>query len=204
MKVGPNPEGVCELNGKLYVANSGGYNLVQDSTLSVVDMNTFEEVEKIVVTINPKTIQKDDKGNLYVLSLGNWGNIGNELQRLNVATGDREVIEANSQIVSTLCNDKIYIYSAEQENYIVTGYDFKVYDIEKGKIEEKSFIADGTKVDNTYCMSSDPVTGNVYIGTSDYTSTGDMFIFSAEGKLINQVALSGLNPMGAYFLTTQK
>ena len=57
VKVGPNPEGVCELNGKLYVANSGGYNLVQDSTLSVVDMNTFEEVEKIVVTINPKTIQ---------------------------------------------------------------------------------------------------------------------------------------------------
>ena len=56
------------------------------------------------------------------------------------------------QIVSTLCNDKIYIYSAEQENYIVTGYDFKVYDIEKGKIEEKSFIADGTKVDNTYCI----------------------------------------------------
>ena len=53
-------------------------------------------------------------------------------------------------------------------------------------------------------MSSDPVTGNVYIGTSDYTNTGDMFIFSPEGKLIDQLALSGLNPMGAYFLTTEK
>ena len=204
VKVGPNPEGVCELNGKLYVANSGGYNLVQDSTLSVVDINTFEEVGKVIVTINPKTVQKDDKGNLYVLSLGNWGNIGNELQRLNVTTGDREVIAANSQIVSTLCNDKIYIYSAKQENWVVTDYDFKVYDIEKGEIEEKSFITDGTKVEKTYCMSSDPVTGNVYIGTSDYTNTGDMFIFSPEGKLIDQLALSGLNPMGAYFLTTEK
>lgn len=204
VKVGPNPEGVCELNGKLYVANSGGYNPVQDSTLSVVDVNTFEEVEKIVVTINPKTVQKDNEGNLYVLSMGNFGDIGNELQRLNVSTGELKVLEANSQLASTLCNDKIYIYSAKQENWVVTDYDFKVYDIKNGKMEEKGFITDGTKVDKTYCMSSDPVTGNVYIGTSDYTSTGDMFIFSSEGKLINQIALSGLNPMGAYFLTTQK
>ncbi len=204
VKVGPNPEGVCELNGKLYVANSGGYNEVQDSTLSVVDANTFEVTGSIVVTINPKTVQKDDEGNLYVLSLGNYGNIGNELQRLNVATGDSKVIEKNSQLVSTVCGDKIYIYSAKQENWVVTDYDFKVYDIKKGSLEDKSFITDGTKLDNTYCMSSDPVTGNVYIGTSDYTSTGDMFIFSSEGKLINQLALSGLNPMGAYFLTEQK
>ena len=36
-KVGPNPYQVREVGGKLYVANSGGYNPVQDSTLSVVD-----------------------------------------------------------------------------------------------------------------------------------------------------------------------
>ena len=58
-------------------------------------------------------------------------------------------------------------------------------------------------MDKTYCMSSDPVTNNVYIGTSDYTNTGDMYIFTSEGKLINKLVLSGLNPMGAYFITAE-
>ena len=69
---------------------------------------------------------------------------------------------------------------------------------------QSGFITDGTVVDNTYCLSVDPISGNLYIGTSDYVSTGDMYIFSPEGKLIDQLALSGLNPMGAYFLAGVK
>lgn len=206
VKVGPNPEGVCELNGKLYVANSGGYNEVPDSTLSVVDAASFTVTSEVKVNANPKTIQKDSEGHLYVLSLGDYHIMeNNTLQRLTVS-GDNvtsSVIESNSQIVSTICNDMVYIYSAKQENWVVTGYEFKVYDAKKDKMEEKGFITDGTVVDKTYCMSSDPVTNNVYIGTSDYTNTGDMYIFTSEGKLINKLVLSGLNPMGAYFITAE-
>ena len=206
VKVGPNPEGVCELNGKLYVANSGGYNLVPDSTLSVVDANSFTVTSTVKVMTNPKTIQKDSEGHLYVLSLGDF-NIpeNNTLQRLTIS-GDNvtsSVVESNSQIISTTCNDKIYIYSAKQENWVVTGFEFKVYDAKKAQMESSGFITDGTVVNNAYCMSSDPVTNNVYIGTSDYTNTGDMYIFTSDGKLINKVGLSGLNPMGAYFITAE-
>ena len=203
VKVGPNPEGVCELNGKLYVANSGGLSAVQDSTLSVVNASTFEVEKNIVVTINPKTVQKDESGNLFVLSLGNYGDIKNTLQRVNVSTGELEIVETNNQLCSSVSGNKIYLYSAKQENWVVTEYDFKVYDIEK-KSMQSGFITDGTVVDNTYCLSVDPISGNLYIGTSDYVSTGDMYIFSPEGKLIDQLALSGLNPMGAYFLAGVK
>lgn len=203
VKVGPNPEGVCELNGKLYVANSGGLSAVQDSTLSVVNASTFEVEKNIVVTINPKIVQKDESGNLFVLSLGNYGDIKNTLQRVNVSTGELEIVETNNQLCSSVSGNKIYLYSAKQENWVVTEYDFKVYDIEK-KSMQSGFITDGTVVDNTYCLSVDPISGNLYIGTSDYVSTGDMYIFSPEGKLIDQLALSGLNPMGAYFLAGVK
>lgn len=204
VKVGANPEGVCELNGKLYVANSGGYNPVQDSTLSVVDLNSFEVEKNILVTINPKTVQKDDAGNLFVLSLGNYNDISGTLQQVDVTSGKYKVIETNSQLISAVNHDKLYIYSAKQENWVVTDFAFKVYDIQKGAMASNHFISDGTAVDHTYCMSVDPVTGNVYIGTSDYTNTGDMYIFSPAGKLMNRLAVSGLNPMGAYFLTEER
>lgn len=204
VKVGANPEGLCELNGKLYVANSGGYNPIPDSTLSVVDLQTLTVEKELVVTCNPKTVQKDAMGNLYVLSLGNYGDIPGTLQQVDVATGKRKVIETNSQLISSVNKDKVYIYSAKQENWVVTEYGFKVYDVQKGAMVSANFITDGTVVDNAYCLSVDPVSGNVYIGTSDYVNTGDMFVFSPEGKLLDKVAVSGLNPMGAYFLTIQK
>lgn len=204
VKVGANPEGLCELNGKLYVANSGGYNPIPDSTLSVVDLQTLTVEKELVVTCNPKTVQKDAMGNLYVLSLGNYGDIPGTLQQVDVATGKRKVIETNSQLISSVNKDKVYIYSAKQENWVVTEYGFKVYDVQKGAMVSANFITDGTVVDNAYCLSVDPVSGNVYIGTSDYVNTGDMFVFSLEGKLLDKVAVSGLNPMGAYFLTIQK
>lgn len=199
VKVGANPEGLCELNGKLYVANSGGYNPIPDSTLSVVDLNTLTVERELLVTCNPKIVQKDESGNLYVLSLGNYADIKNTLQRVDVATGKWEKIATNDAIYSTVYKNKIYFYSAKQENWVVTDYDFKVYDAIKKEIQTNGFITDGTIVDNTYCMSVDPVSGNVYIGTSDYVNTGDMYVFSPVGKLLDKLSVSGLNPMGAYF-----
>ena len=65
-----------------------------------------------------------------------------------------------------------------------------------------SFITDGTVVDKPYSLSADPLTGDIYVGTSDYTNNGDMYVFSAAGKLKNRFEV-GLNPMGAYFLTNK-
>ena len=55
-------------------------------------------------------------------------------------------------------------------------------------------------VEKAYSLNVNPSNGDIYIGTSDYTSTGDMFIFSAEGKKLNQLEVSGINPMGVGFL----
>ena len=51
VKVGRNPEQLAVCNGYLYVANSGGMDLNTalgcDNTVSVVNLSTFTEVEKI-------------------------------------------------------------------------------------------------------------------------------------------------------------
>ena len=73
VKVGHQPDEMCISDDKLYVCNSGGYLTNRyDSTLSVIDLNTFEEIEKIRVGLNPTRIRKDDQGRLWVCCQGNY------------------------------------------------------------------------------------------------------------------------------------
>ena len=49
-------------------------------------------------------------------------------------------------------------------------------------------------------VNINPVTNDVYIGTSDYVSEGDMYVFSKEAKLKHTFGTGGLNPVGAFFV----
>ena len=62
-----------EANGKLYVCNSGGYLTDRyDSTLSVIDLASFTEIEKIPVGLNPTRVRLDNQGRLWVCCQGNY------------------------------------------------------------------------------------------------------------------------------------
>lgn len=200
-KVGPNPYQVCESGGKLYVANSGGYNLVQDSTLSVVDPITFTEEKKIVVGLNPQHIGVDSDGELYVYCGGNFGDVKASVQRVDLKTETSTSIYTKDNVLLKMANDKLYIILSEKdEKWHPINSQFIAYDAKTDTEITKNFITDGTVVENAYSLNVSPNDGTIYIGTSDYTNTGDMLIFSAEGKKINQLAVSGINPMGVAFL----
>lgn len=73
VKVGHQPDELCIVDNKLYVANSGGYLVNRyDSTLSVIDLNTFTETEKIHVGLNPTRVRADDRKRLWVCCQGNY------------------------------------------------------------------------------------------------------------------------------------
>ena len=200
VKVGPNPYQVCAAGGKLYVANSGGYNPVQDSTLSVVDPISFKEEKKIVVGLNPTTVGVDTDGELYVLCMGNFSDVKASVRRVNPEEETSTAIYSNDNLTMTLYNDKLYVISSENDaNWQPINTKFLLYDAKADRELKDNFITDGTSVQKSYSISVDPSTGNIHIGTSDYTNTGDMYIFSPEGKKVDQLAVSGINPMGAYF-----
>jgi len=73
ISVGSNPDGIAVANNRLYVANSGGMAAVNDSTISVIDPVSFTVTGTIKVVINPSVIKADAYGDLYVISLGNYG-----------------------------------------------------------------------------------------------------------------------------------
>ena len=73
VKVGHQPDELCVVGDKLYVVNSGGYLYGQyDSTLSVIDLNTFTEIEKIPVGLNLTRLRYDNNGHLWVGCQGNY------------------------------------------------------------------------------------------------------------------------------------
>lgn len=80
VKVGHQPDELCVRGDKLYVCNSGGYLTNRyDSTVSVIDIASFEETEKIVVGLNPTRIRIDNQGYLWVCCQGNYNDIQPEV-----------------------------------------------------------------------------------------------------------------------------
>ena len=74
VSVGYQPEEMAIVDGKLYVANSGGYNALQgkgyDRTISVIDLRTFTEERKIDVAPNLFRLRADRYGQLWATTYG--------------------------------------------------------------------------------------------------------------------------------------
>ncbi len=75
IKVGSHPEGICydSINQRLYVVNSGYGDLDYDnptaSTISIIDINTKNEIDKIKTALNPMKIYFNNN-KIYVIC---WG-----------------------------------------------------------------------------------------------------------------------------------
>lgn len=201
VKVGRNPEDIRLVNNKLYVANSGGldYNTAvgYDKTVSVINVGTFTKERDIEVVLNPTKVEIDRKGNVYVISMGNYGTVPNTLQRINPdytvdSLGNASLMKINPN------GDKLYtIYS----QWGAPSIDYKVYDIYEQKYLDGSFVNSDVKfAASPYCFNIDPATGEIYIGTSDYRTNGEMYIISTKGELVSHFSTGGLNPMGAFFI----
>ena len=73
VKVGHQPDELCVVDNKIYVCNSGGYLTNRyDSTVSVIDLTSFTEMEKIPVGLNPTRIRVDAQKRLWVCCQGNY------------------------------------------------------------------------------------------------------------------------------------
>ena len=197
VKVGRNPEQVVVANNKLYVANSGGldYNtpIGYDNTVSVVDINSFEEIKKIEVVLNPCNMVTDNQGDVYVVSMGNYGDIPNTLQKIDSNTDEVLTVEVANATEMASTGDIIYmIYSQYDANWnqVITFY---AYDAINETVITDSFT-DTSVVSNPYKISADEETGRVYITASDYRTNGDVYEFDDNGNLLSTYAV-GMNPV---------
>ena len=191
-QAGSNPDGICVANGKLYVANSGGLNYPNyGNTVSVFNLATFSLVKEIPVVINPTRIASDSQGDVYLVSNGNYGSVPMTFQRIDSQTD--EVVQTfdfavtNFAISGSLCYLYNYDYSTQQSS-------IKVLDVTTEQIVKEQFITDGTVLTTPYGIAVDPSNGDVYLTDAyQYTTNGDVFCFSADGRLRFQFE-AGVSP----------
>lgn len=206
VKVGRYPEQIVAVNGNLYVANSGGldYNkpIGYDKTVSVINVNSFTETQKLEVVLNPNNLAVTENGDVYVISMGDYSPANpNTLQRIDTKTNKVEKVEgvSNATVMAAYKNTLYLVY----KQWGSASADFIKYDAAAKKVVAQNFITDGTNPDGSmYTVDVDPSTGNIYLSTSDYTVNGDMYIFSPAGKKLNKFEV-GINPMGAFFVTNK-
>lgn len=196
LNVGSNPNGICLVGNKLYVANSGGYDYpITSNTVSVVDPVSFTEIKKIEVGLGPNFILGDDQGDLYVACTGNWNDIEPGFYR--IAAGTEEVTNLNIPIMNfTIHNQTAYIYY-NNLNPLDPVLWIKEFNTHTESITNENFIADGTTIKAPYGVKVDPTNGDVYITDAiDFKTTGDLYCFSSTGNKKFKVGV-GVCPSGS-------
>ncbi|MDU1905402.1 MAG: hypothetical protein E6772_11510 [Dysgonomonas sp.] len=201
--VGPNPERVKIANNKIYVANSGGLNERFNNTISITDLNLTDKID-IEVALNPYELKTDKKGNLYLVSRGNYGLwtpfIPNSFQQINTTTDEVTVIDEGRSYSIFPEGNKIYMLDKGYDENKNPYSNFMYYDTNKKEIVEESFITDETVIKDANSLSIEPVSGDYYVSVANGTNNGDVYIFSKDGKFKSKFDTGSAYPAGVWFL----
>lgn len=191
---GANPEGICAIDGKLYVANSGGLNYPNyDSTLSVINTKTMTEESVLTVGLNPCRVERINNSLLCVQVIGNYVDVAGKLVIINV--NDLSVsktinVSASNFIVN---NGSLIGYATTYDaNWTPSVEFFKTDD----SFEMQSFaIQDSNQLVTPYSLAVNATNGNIYVGDAvDYTTTGALMSFKADGSYVSRTEGLGVNP----------
>jgi hypothetical protein len=187
VEVGRQPEEMAVVGTNLYVANSGGYTPGNyESTISVINLETFKETKRIPVAINLHRLKADRYGDLYVTSRGDYLDVTSKLYVINTQTDQvKKVFDvAAGNIV--IDDDLAYIYSSSFS--ITTGKSTISYDMINVKDEvllSRKFILDGNEksIKVPYGLAVHPITKDVFVtDATDYVTPGVLYCFDPMGK----------------------
>jgi len=187
INVGQQPEEMAVVGTKLYVANSGGYNYPNyERTVSVIDLNTNQELKRITVDVNLHRLRADQYGDLYVTSRGDYFNIPPNLYVIDTKT---DLVKKKFDIAaSEICIDKdfAYVYSVAWSNTAGANViSYAKLNVKDETILPGSFITDGTdkEILLPYGLAIDPLSADIYItDAKDYQSPGTLYCFDKNGK----------------------
>lgn len=189
--VGFQPDELEIVDGKIYVANSGGYmgagaTSGYERSVSVIDIRTFREVDRIDVAYNLERIKADKRGNLWVSSRGDYKGLPARLFFI-----DREKQEVTDTIPIAATNywiddELLYVYGTEW-SYITHDWDisYSIIDTRTHEIVTKNIITDGTdkEIEKPYGIMVDPETKDIYItDAGNYVTPGLIYCFDSSGK----------------------
>lgn len=197
--VGFQPDCIDIVDGKIYVANSGGYMFPNyENTVSVIDIATFAEEGRIPVAVNLHRIVADARGQLWVSSRGDYYGNSSALFCISSLDGTPKVqriqtTEGHDLVVEnmTLCGDSLYIIGSEFSYTLMKDVrNYAIVDTRTNEVLTSNFITDGTDADimEPYGLAVNPITHEILVGDArSHVNPGTLFCFSPEGMLLWKV-----------------
>lgn len=189
--VGYQPDELTCSGTKLYVANSGGYmgagsTSGYERSVSVIDLNSFEEEKRITVDYNLHRIRTDSRGDLWVSSRGDYIS---RPSRLFVIDGKSEtVIDSLDIATSNFCiaGDSLYSISVQWSYVSYTNeITYAIVNTRTREIVTRNFITDSTdmQIEMPYGILVHPNTREVFVtDAGNYVSPGQLYCFDTSGK----------------------
>jgi len=193
LSVGPRPEEITSVNGNLYIVIAGDYNVAYDNRIAVVDLTTYQVVNYIEVLEDPTNVVNIDN-TLYIVHYNTelWTQ---EILQVSLNDNTFSILHAGAKLA--VYNNQLYFVDTftDWNTLEVTS---KFYTYVNGEIKE--FYLSGVDLsESTIYLFKFSKNGNIVIGTTDYKSNGDIYIFSSEGVLNQHFQSSGVNPSKVVF-----
>ena len=196
--VGFQPDELEIADGKIYVANSGGYMVPNyESTVSVIDLATFSEVRRIPVAVNLHHLRADRHGQLWATSRGDYYSVPSRLYCIDLrreqacadyGISDRSLYLDSVEVqVSNLCldGDSLYICSGEWSyvtmDWVIT---YGIVNTATHRLLTSNFITDGSEqdIEMPYGIKVNPITKDIYLtDAGNYVSPGRLWCFGQDG-----------------------
>ena len=209
--VGYQPEEMAVYRGKLYVANSGGYNVPDyDNTVSVVDLASMRVERQIEVAVNLHRLRLDRHGQLWVTSRGDYNNQLSNLYCLSPDANGQMVLNGRMDAqVSDLCivGDSLYFYGVGYNE--VTKENTRSYgiiDVRRHQLVSTS-LSDSQELQKMrmpYGIIVHPANRDFYLmDAKNYVSRGELLHFHADGTFDYKVRTGDI-PGHAAFLVKVK
>jgi hypothetical protein len=160
-----------------------------DNTVSVIDLASFEEVQKIDVVLNPSSVVAAD-GGVFVASYGNYTDIPSTLQFIS-EDGVVNVVRECSNMTEVCWNGGVlYGYFSQYDANWNATITYMSYDPSAGTVDAPWIKENSLPIPYKVCAAGD----YVCVTSSDYINDGDVYVYDKDGVLRYKVP-AGLNPM---------
>ena len=179
VEAGRQPEGIAVVGNKLYVANSGGYSPPNyETTITVIDLDTFTKIKEIDVAPNLHRLKVDRYNNLYVSSRGDNLSIPSKLFVIDTQIDAVKNTFDISCDNLTIAGDTVYVIGSER---------YSMINVQTGTLLEGSFLPESVShaITKPYCVAVDPESKYIYItDAGDFVSPGKLYCIDRQGQTV--------------------
>ena len=213
--VGYQPEEMVIIGNKLYVANSGGYQGMTgqgyESTVSVVDLETMQEKDKIEVAPNLHHLKVDRYNQLWVTARGNYMDDKSSIYWLEQDVNGEMVVGGHlDQPVSDLCivGDLLYFYGSQWSEVTMTNtVTYGIINVRTHQIVSTS-LSDSPEISNIrmpYGIIVNPLHRDFYLmDAKNYVSSGELLHFLPDGTFDWKVKTGDIPAHAAWHYKIEK